>query len=167
MKEAILNEYGIKICENGDAYNMKGKKLASYCDRIGYMKLSLTLPCGKRKTVSVHRMLALAFIPNPENKSDVNHRDGDKKNNSIENLEWLTHQENIFHAMKTGLMNQTGRPEKSERDEQIRSLHKEGKSIKSLAKMFMVSDGRIRQIINKANMNAKYQKSKNILRRTT
>jgi hypothetical protein len=55
------------------------------------------------KQISIHRAIATAFIPNLENKPEVNHIDGNKLNNSIDNLEWVTYSENIIHAYKSGL----------------------------------------------------------------
>lgn len=66
-------------------------------DRGGY--LCVTLYTGeKRVTKKVHRLVAEAFIPNPENKPEVNHIDEDKLNNVVDNLEWVTHRENMNHG---------------------------------------------------------------------
>lgn len=68
----------------------------------GYASTTLRNDKGK-KTFRIHRLVAREFIPNPENKETVNHIDGNKINNRVENLEWNTREENMQHAYKTGL----------------------------------------------------------------
>ena len=68
----------------------------------GYLRISLRKK-DNDKTIRINRLVALTFIPNPENKTEVNHIDGDKFNNCVENLEWCTDSENKRHAIKTGL----------------------------------------------------------------
>ena len=72
----------------------------------GYLRVSLTEENGRRKHKKVHRLVATAFIPNPENKPQVNHKDGNKSNNSFTNLEWVTDEENKIH--QATMLNFTG-----------------------------------------------------------
>lgn len=72
----------------------------------GYLQVTLCKD-GEVKSFLVHRLVALAYIENPENKPQINHVDGDKKNNSVENLEWTTAGENIRHSVSTGLQTNT------------------------------------------------------------
>lgn len=69
----------------------------------GYLRIALNKN-GQRKDFPIHRLVAQAFIPNPENKSEVNHKFGMKFDSYYENLEWTTPEENMKHAFKTGLV---------------------------------------------------------------
>ena len=76
-------------------------------NKCGYA-LVVLMKNNKRHNKLVHRLVAKAFINNPENYAVVNHIDGNKHNNSLENLEWCTSKENIHHAMRIGLRNDKG-----------------------------------------------------------
>lgn len=125
-------------------------------DSNGYRILQL-IRYNKRRTIRLHRLLALHFIPNPENKPEVNHKDGIKLNNSLSNLEWATHKENAIHSYKNGM---TKKPKPSgHKGEQchnallkekdvisIRQYFDYGISVKVLADAYNVSIGCIKQI---------------------
>lgn len=84
-----------------------GKDVIPTEDNEGYLRVSVGGKAGRDR---VHRFLAKAFIPNPKHKPCVNHIDGNKKNNRIDNLEWCTAKENSEHASRTGLLSHdTGR----------------------------------------------------------
>ncbi len=72
-------------------------------NRDGYPHVSICHN-GKRKSEKIHRIVAELFIPNPDKKPCVNHINGDKTDNRVENLEWVTYSENNLHAYKAGLM---------------------------------------------------------------
>ncbi len=83
-------------------YFGKTRILSPRKNPLGYLHLVLYKDKVK-KDLRVHRLVASAFIPNPNNKPEVNHIDGDKENNNVDNLEWATRKENINHSIKTGL----------------------------------------------------------------
>ena len=66
---------------------------------FGY-KICQLMKNGKRRVISTHRLVAIAFIPNPDNKKQVNHKDGNKYNNHYSNLEWCTNSENQLHKFR-------------------------------------------------------------------
>jgi hypothetical protein len=96
------------------------------------------------KIYSLHRIVANTFINNPDNKSEVNHKDGNKKNNCSDNLEWVSHYENLRHAFDTGLLFRLSDDKRNE----VRNLYKTGNySYRNLASMFNVSLGTIQSIL--------------------
>ena len=104
-KKIIIDniETNYSVSENGIVRNDNTNKILSQRIQQGYCHVGLTIN-GKAKSCRVHRLVAQAFIPNPENKPYVNHIDGIRSNNNVENLEWCTPKENTQHAVKTGLM---------------------------------------------------------------
>ena len=76
----------------------EGRELKPYRDTCGYMYVDIF-----DKSVGVHRLVAQAFIPNYADKREINHKDGDKRNNRADNLEWCSRSENVKHAYGTGL----------------------------------------------------------------
>lgn len=81
----------------------RAKELVPYSAGAGYLQVGLRTP-GSRKKFYVHRLVASAFLGgSPPGKPEVNHKDGDKTNNSVDNLEWVSHSENHKHAYLTGL----------------------------------------------------------------
>lgn len=103
MRTAIIFGH-YQIFENGQVVNTKTQKNPSLFICNGYPSVGIS-----NQTRHLHRLLALAFIPNPENKPQVNHKNGIKTDFRLENLEWATAQENIQHAYSTGLMKYAAR----------------------------------------------------------
>ena len=81
--------------------NTKGGLLKQYVDRYGYFK-DVLYERNKPHYFTVHRLVAVAFIDNPENKTTVDHIDCNRKNNHVENLRWTTAKENLEHSHKLG-----------------------------------------------------------------
>ena len=82
----------------------------------GYLYFTVGPKKTRRKNLMIHRCVAQAFIPNPDNLPQVNHKDGNPRNNHVENLEWCTAAENMDHARRTGLIVDEVRPVIEESD---------------------------------------------------
>ena len=100
-----------QISNFGQVKNCKTGKLLNFSKTYnGYQRVKLYKKvCGKRtsQTFMVHRLVAQAFVSNPDNKPQVNHIDGNKMNNEANNLEWCTQSENLAHSVRIGLRDMT------------------------------------------------------------
>ena len=98
FKQKIIDG-GYIVYSDGKIFSPHGRQLSKNTKQSGYIRVYIN---GKPRLL--HRLIAEAFIPNPDNKPEVNHIDGNKHNNDISNLEWCTHHENMSHAWNTGLI---------------------------------------------------------------
>jgi hypothetical protein len=97
MKD-INNFEGYAVTEEGQVWSYKSKRfLKPRANKSGYLRVTLYKD-GKAQEKYIHRLVAEAYIPNPDNKEQVNHKDEDKSNNNVNNLEWMTCKENNNHG---------------------------------------------------------------------
>lgn len=142
MKTLTLSDY--TITKNGEIINNKtGKKIKPQPNGKGYLRVSIG---GKLKFV--HRLVAEKYIPNPENKPQVNHKDGNKLNNCVDNLEWVTNMQNRQHAVKNLLHLSGERCPWSKLTQKDVDYIRENKhyTAKQIAEKFNVSVSQIRAI---------------------
>lgn len=125
-----------------------GRVMASNIGGRGYFQVTMVSDLGKRKTLTLHRLIAKSFIPNTLDLEQINHIDGVKTNNSISNLEWCTPTQNLQHARDTGLRR---RSLKLTEDDvlSIRKMSENGESRRDIASMYSVSVPAICGIINR------------------
>jgi len=154
-----LPEYiGIEISTLGrvrkNTRTHHGDIIEKFCkDRDGYCRYTVQKLNGKYTSQLVHRLVAKAFIPNPENKPSVNHINNDRTNNRVDNLEWVTAKENVYHSFIKG----------------------ERKRLKGVQRTTVLTDFQVSQIAKLRSLytvnqisklfNIKYSTLKNIIRR--
>lgn len=142
------------ISEDGQLLSiMRAKLISKFINKKGYVKVSINKD-NVINTFQIHRLVAEAFVPNPFNKPQVNHIDGNKQNNNYTNLEWVTNQENQIHAIKNKLyvpqFNEKANSAKLT-NLQVRKIRElfitRHYTFKQLAKMYGVSDTAISYIV--------------------
>ena len=119
FKPLTIDGYGnILVGSDGSIIAKKGKMSPNASNSKGYLRVHLG-----DKHYAVHRLVALAFIDNPTNLPQVNHKDGNKQNNNIGNLEWCTNIDNKRHAVKNNLISSKVSPDDAR---SIRSMYETG-----------------------------------------
>lgn len=104
----FISDEGKVYCNLGKGNKRNGKTVELYelkprPTKNGYMRVYCRqISTGKRKDLYIHRLVAQYFIPNPENKKVVNHKNCKRDDNRVENLEWVTTKENVNYAMSLG-----------------------------------------------------------------
>lgn len=146
MRKAIKGFPNYEIDEVGNIYSLartivsgknhkcirvvKERILKPSIDRYGYKKIVLTKN-GKSYYFTVHRLVAINFISDPEaERNTVNHKDGNKLNNHVDNLEWMSHKENLQHAWDTGLKKPSVQ-KKGEENKKAKLTNKQAEEIRN------------------------------------
>jgi hypothetical protein len=149
IDRAISSKNGKRI------FNVNGKPLKGFANKNGYKRVHLTKE-HKGKSYFVHRLVAFNFLDKPNYKCEVNHIDGNKFNNFISNLEWVTHSENLQHAFDNGLakkmMGSKNHKAKLNEDDvrEIRKIASQKRNYgrKDIAKKYGVTEKHIQDIVN-------------------
>lgn len=160
MTKVIDNFPNYSIDEQGTITNLTtGHTKSCWLCKNGYYYADLQRSGFKRK-IPLHRLIALAFLPNPENKRTVNHVDGNKVNNDLSNLEWATDKENMQHAYNNNLNHQPRKTSNTEADHLFITRIMTGTTITALAKELHVSISqlsyRMKEAAKRLNMETEY-----------
>lgn len=139
------------VCKNGRTNKHNGKVLALHKSKVSKQRIKPIYHVelwknNKREVAFIHRLVAIHFIPNTENKPHINHIDGKRENNNVSNLEWCTPSENMFHAYANGLAKPRG--EKAVRGTNIKTNEVvEFRSIREASRKIKGNDDAIRSCL--------------------
>lgn len=156
MKEEYKKIYNFshyRIYNDGRIYSELVKRfITPTLDSGKYLQNTLVNDSGKRKTIKTHRLVALAFLPNPNNLPDVNHKDFNRQNNNVENLEWCTEKYNNQYTRNNHLEYNSNSykrlsPLSEEQVLLIPTLLNYNFSVKLIAKLYNVGHVTIRNIV--------------------
>lgn len=142
---------------------IKERTIAGSLHKDGYIFVSMVRGNSEYKQVPKHRLVAETWIDNPENKPEVNHKDGNKMNNAVENLEWATRSENQLHAIQHNLQpiqtaTYKGKLSREEREQILNRYAVEDVSVRELAQEYKVSHTTIYSLLhNKYNYGDGYE----------
>lgn len=166
---AEIPKYGVsedgRVCSFD--YNHSGKtvELNQYSDKDGYKYVFLTVN-GKRYKRMVHRMVLSTFVKNERNLPQINHKDGNKENNNISNLEWCSARDNVLHAYRV-----LGRKHSSRQIEMIKSRSRGENNVKAKLSYKDVLEIRSEKVLSAKEMALKYRVSRctiySVLSKTT
>lgn len=147
--EMLMTAEDLLVTESGEVQNkITGNWLKGDVNNSGYRRVT-----AFKKRWFVHRLVAEKFIPNPDGKRCVNHKNGDKTDNRVENLEWVTDSENQLH--KCFVLNKTVGSKNSNSvltEKQVialRNRHANGESGRSLARAYNISQTMVRNILSR------------------
>lgn len=162
LKDVVGFEGRYTVDEDGNVYSLKrNKTITPVVMQNGYWYVHLFCK-GKARCIRLHRLVAEAFLDNPNGYSQVNHINGDKSDNRVVNLEWCSQSQNMRHAMRTGLWNPIGENNASAKLKSaditaIRAQYVKGDArfgAKGLAKVYGVTDVMIGKIVRGENWKA-------------
>ena len=154
-----ITEDGFVISNSKKFKYSKNKFLKNSITEDGYLFVRLQLNGGSKKC-SIHRLIAISFIPNPNDYEQVNHMDGNKLNNSISNLEWCSRKQNMIHASINNLMQKgSSRPSSKLTESQAIEIKNSNLSGKQLSLIYGVSKNTV--LLIKRGLKWKYLNSDN------
>ena len=135
------------VSDSGEIKNMLNGKILKQSNSRGYRSVRLTKD-KKRSIGSVHRIVASSFLDYCHEKIEVNHKNGLKSDNRVENLEWCNRKENVDHSIKYGLVNYAKKLDEFK----VLAIHTfflSGKKVTEIANMYGISASTISEIVNK------------------